>query len=124
MGTPTPIPPIGSSSPRDKGSASKPTKDTRGMLQFGTEVVATDDGTLTGLLGASPGASTTTTISLDMLAKCFKDKIGEWQPKPNAMIPSYHIHERGLSKTLEGKKESHEVYVANSERTARILKIT
>merc|ERR1712194_782826 len=30
-----------------------------GMLQFGTEVVASKDGSITGLLGASPGASTT-----------------------------------------------------------------
>merc|ERR1711972_982523 len=37
----------------------KPTKDTMGMLQFGTEVVATDDGSLTGLLGASQSASKT-----------------------------------------------------------------
>merc|ERR1712050_729355 len=102
----------------------KPTKSAcAGMLQFGTEVVATDDGSLTGLLGASPGASTTTTIALDMLQKCFPQKMDEWKPKLCDMIPSYHVHEKGLSKNLEGKKEVHETYVENAERTAKILQI-
>merc|ERR550525_2250457 len=36
-------------------------KTGKGMLQFGTEVVANDEGTIVGLLGASPGASTCVT---------------------------------------------------------------
>merc|ERR1719473_1140735 len=35
-----------------------------GVLQFGTEVVAHHDGTICGLLGASPGASTATAVAL------------------------------------------------------------
>merc|ERR1739845_72888 len=53
-------------------------KTRKGMLQFGTEVVANDDGTIVGLLGASPGASTCVTVALDTLTKCFKDK-PEWK---------------------------------------------
>ena len=60
-----------------------------GLLQFGTEVVASEDGSITGLLGASPGASTTVTISLGILNKCFPGKMKEWEPKILQMVPSY-----------------------------------
>lgn len=66
-------------------------KDANGkaVIQFGTEVVAGADGTIAGLLGASPGASTAVPIMLDVLAKCFPDRLGGWQPKLTQMIPSY-----------------------------------
>merc|ERR1711879_757338 len=60
-----------------------------GLLQFGTEVVASKDGTITGLLGASPGASTTVSISLDILHKVFPEKIAGWEEKLKTMVPSY-----------------------------------
>merc|ERR1712176_898962 len=60
-----------------------------GLLQFGTEVVASKDGTITGLLGASPGASTTVSIALDILHKVFPDKIAGWEQKLKRMVPSY-----------------------------------
>jgi malate dehydrogenase (quinone) len=60
-----------------------------GVLQFGTEVVAAADGSIAGLLGASPGASTAVPIMLDVLSRCFPDRIAEWEPKITAMIPSY-----------------------------------
>ena len=47
-----------------------------GVLQFGTEVITGADGTIAGLLGASPGASTAAPIMLDVLARCFPDRIG------------------------------------------------
>merc|ERR1712217_195301 len=61
----------------------KDPKTGKGMLQFGTEVVANDEGTIVGLLGASPGASTCVTIAIDTLEKCFKTKpeFKEWIPK-------------------------------------------
>jgi len=46
-----------------------------GKLQFGTEIVADDDGSLAALLGASPGASTSVSIMLDVVEKCFPKKI-------------------------------------------------
>merc|ERR1712151_940196 len=60
----------------------------RGMLQFGTEVITNEEGTICGLLGASPGASTCVTIGLDTLEKCFKNKPQwpEWQKKLQEMI--------------------------------------
>lgn len=62
-----------------------------GVLEFGTELIATKDGTLAGLLGASPGASTATAIMLNLLKKCFPDKINsvEWQHKLKEIFPSY-----------------------------------
>ncbi|QCQ16719.1 MULTISPECIES: malate dehydrogenase (quinone) [Microbacterium] len=60
-----------------------------GKLQFGTEVVAAADGSIAGLLGASPGASTAVSIMLGLLKSCFPDRIGEWEPQLRELIPSY-----------------------------------
>jgi malate dehydrogenase (quinone) len=60
-------------------------------LQFGTEVVNSADGTLSALLGASPGASTSVAIVLELLARCFPQRLsGEaWQTKLRQMIPTF-----------------------------------
>jgi len=60
-----------------------------GVLQFGTEVVASADGTIAGLLGASPGASTAVPIMLTVLERCFPERIAAWTPAITRMIPSY-----------------------------------
>lgn len=62
-----------------------------GVLEFGTEVISTADGSLAALLGASPGASTAASIMLNVLAKCFPRQMAtpEWQQKLKALIPSY-----------------------------------
>lgn len=60
-----------------------------GVLQFGTEVVAAKDGSIAGLLGASPGASTAVPIMLTVLEKCFPAKLEEWKPALARIIPSY-----------------------------------
>jgi malate dehydrogenase (quinone) len=60
-----------------------------GVLQFGTEVVAASDGSIAGLLGASPGASTAVPIMLGLLEKCFPNDIEGWIPKLKKMVPSY-----------------------------------
>ena len=59
------------------------------MLQFGTEVIAAQDGTIAGLLGASPGASTAASIMLGLLKTCFPDRLAEWEPRLRDLIPSY-----------------------------------
>jgi malate dehydrogenase (quinone) len=67
-----------------------------GTLRFGTEVVAGEDGTISALLGASPGASTAVSIMLDLLKTCFPDKIkGAWKERLATMIPSYGTHLEG-----------------------------
>ena len=45
----------------------------KGVLQFGTEVVRSKDGSITALLGASPGASTATSIMLEVFEIAFPE---------------------------------------------------
>ena len=59
-----------------------------GVLEFGTAVIAAEDGTIAGLLGASPGASTAVTAMLDVMQKCFGARWSSWEPKLKEMIPS------------------------------------
>jgi len=59
-----------------------------GILQFGTEVVAAEDGSIAGLLGASPGASTAVPIMLGLLARCFPEQYAGWEPKLKELIPT------------------------------------
>ena len=61
----------------------------RGVLQFGTELVVGGDGTVAGLLGASPGASTAVSAMLNLLERCFPDRIPAWRPALQEAIPSY-----------------------------------
>ena len=64
----------------------------RGVLQFGTEVVAASDGSLAALLGASPGASTAAKAMIDVLERCFPGQMaedGEWTRRLQEMIPSH-----------------------------------
>ncbi|MDZ4326211.1 MAG: malate dehydrogenase (quinone) [Pseudomonas sp.] len=62
-----------------------------GVLKLGTEIVASADGSIAGLLGASPGASTAAPIMLTVLQKVFKDKVASpaWQEKLHQIVPSY-----------------------------------
>jgi len=59
-----------------------------GTLQFGTEVITAKDGSIAGLLGASPGASTAAPIMLNLMKRCFADRWEAWQPQLTTMIPS------------------------------------
>jgi malate dehydrogenase (quinone) len=65
-----------------------------GSLEFGTEIIASKDGTIAALLGASPGASTSVSIMLELLQKCFPEKMKtfEWQLKLKEMIPTFGKH--------------------------------
>ncbi|MEE1620790.1 malate:quinone oxidoreductase [Zafaria sp. Z1313] len=66
-------------------------KDPRkgGVLQFGTEVITSADGTISGLLGASPGASTAAPIMIEVLRRCFPAQFGGWESKLTEIIPSH-----------------------------------
>uniref|UniRef100_UPI003C7B48EB malate dehydrogenase (quinone) n=1 Tax=Pseudomonas veronii TaxID=76761 RepID=UPI003C7B48EB len=60
-----------------------------GVLQFGTELVAAKDGSLAALLGASPGASVTVSIMLELIERCFPTKAaGEWAAKLHEIFPA------------------------------------
>jgi malate dehydrogenase (quinone) len=62
-----------------------------GILQFGTELVSSGDGSLAAMLGASPGASTSVAIMLQVIERCFTNRLdhGGWIDKLRTMIPSY-----------------------------------
>jgi malate dehydrogenase (quinone) len=66
----------------------KPAKGKGGTLEFGTTVLAAADGSIAGLLGASPGASTAVPAMLDVMERCFGDRFQAWQPRLKEMIPS------------------------------------
>ncbi len=62
-----------------------------GELKMGTEVVAAADGSLAALLGASPGASTAVTIMLEVLQRCWAQRMAskEWQERLRTLLPSF-----------------------------------
>jgi malate dehydrogenase (quinone) len=71
----------------------KPDRRRGGVLEFGTEIIRSADGTLAGLLGASPGASTAVAIMLELVARGLPG-IAEEQRSPEALrrlVPSYGI---------------------------------
>jgi len=61
----------------------------KGTLQFGTEVISAADGSIAALLGASPGASTSVSVMLEVIRRCFPRQLKAWEPKIKDMIPSY-----------------------------------
>jgi len=93
----------------------KKDKEKGGALKFGTEIVTDKKGSMAALLGASPGASTSVAIMLDVLKKCYPEemKSEEWKDTLKKMIPTYGqtIHDNpALCK-------------ATRARTTRILKL-
>ncbi len=64
-----------------------------GVLEFGTELVSSADGSLAALLGASPGASTAVSIMVGLLERCFSGLMASpaGKAKMQELIPSYGI---------------------------------
>ena len=62
-----------------------------GVLQFGTELVSSADGSITAMLGASPGASTSVAIIIDVIERAFASRVkeGSWKKTLLEIIPSY-----------------------------------
>ena len=88
----------------------KPDSKNIGVLQFGTEIISSADGSIAGLLGASPGASTAPAIMLELLERCFSGKYSEWRETIKRIIPAA---------TESGSEE----IAASLARTARILEL-
>lgn len=65
-----------------------------GIVHFGTEVLTSADKSISALLGASPGASVSTNIILEVIKKCFGEhlKTEEGHKRMKAMIPSYDVN--------------------------------
>ncbi|MCK2200436.1 malate dehydrogenase (quinone) [Corynebacterium callunae] len=84
-----------------------------GSLEFGTTLINNSEGTIAGLLGASPGASIAPSAMLELLERCFGDRMIAWGDKLKEMVPSY------------GKKMANEpeLFAEQWERTQQTLKL-
>ncbi len=84
-----------------------------GVLIFGTEIVSSADRSVAALLGASPGASTSASIAIDVISRLFPDEIKTetWQRRLREMIPTF-----GTSLIDDG-----ELCLATRRRTAAVL---
>lgn len=102
-----------------------------GVLKLGTEIVASKDGSIAALLGASPGASTAPSIMLDLLKKVFATQLATpaWQAKIREIVPSYGImlndhpellaaHWASTAATLQLTVPSPAVHIATQPRPA------
>ena len=71
----------------------KPDNDRGGILEFGTELVCSEDNSLVALLGASPGASTAAFIAQNVLKKAFAKYLTKdgWLSKLEKILPSYGV---------------------------------
>ena len=65
--------------------------DQGGKLEFGTEIVAAEDGSIAALLGASPGASVSVQAMINVIERCFSAQLKSdtWQKKMKKLVPSY-----------------------------------
>ena len=61
----------------------------KSIIEFGTEVVVLDGGSIAALLGASPGASTSVHIMAEIIEKCFSShpEFKRWMQEINDLIP-------------------------------------
>lgn len=84
-----------------------------GVLEFGTELVSSKDGRITCLLGASPGASTSVAIMMDVLEKAFPQILNstKGQEMLDKMIPAW------------GKPVEEEAFVINLKKSEESLKL-
>lgn len=71
--------------------AIKETDGKAGIVHYGTEVVTDADRSISALLGASPGASVSVNIVLEVVKKCFGHLLEtpEGKERMKAMIPGY-----------------------------------
>ena len=93
----------------------KPHPTKIGELTFGTELVTGGGGTIAGLLGASPGASTAVPIMLNLLKTCFADQWdASWSTIAETLVP-------GLNPSADdGQAEVDE----NLKRTGELLQLS
>jgi malate dehydrogenase (quinone) len=62
-----------------------------GSLQFGTEVISSADGSIAGLLGASPGASVAVRVMLDVVEKIYPVEFQSLQLEIKKLVPSFGV---------------------------------
>ncbi|GBR54222.1 hypothetical protein AA106555_1601 [Neokomagataea thailandica NBRC 106555] len=94
----------------------RPEQKGRGVLKLGTEIVRSADGTLSAVLGASPGASVSASIAIQLLEIC-AGQLGlqeKTQAALQKLIPSYGTD----------LANNREMCASVRKSTASILKLT
>ena len=82
----------------------------KGILKFGTEIVASQDGSIAALLGASPGASTSVSAMINVLNKCFPELMKtQWNNTIKTMIPSFGEDFNNPTLVEESRAKTNEV---------------
>lgn len=63
----------------------------KAIIEFGTEIVHSNDGTISALLGASPGASTSVHIMIKLIEECFKKHKhhDHWKKRLRTIVSSH-----------------------------------
>jgi malate dehydrogenase (quinone) len=86
-----------------------------GKLEFGTEIVAAQDGTIAALLGASPGASVSVSAMLDLIKRCFPERMASdgWSARLQQIFPA-------MAKDLANNAELYREVQARSNATLQI----
>ena len=76
-----------------------------GIVHFGTEVLSSADRSISALLGASPGASVSVNIILEIVRECFSHLLetDEGHARMKEMIPSY---DESLVNSSEAKRQA------------------
>jgi malate dehydrogenase (quinone) len=106
----------------------KPDPKVIGKLEFGTEVLSSADGTIVGLLGASPGASVSPHIAIEVINKFNSgtNNAFNWHVALSQWIPSYGrdinaepgLYDQVMSKAravlLEGKSSGYRTGMQHS----------
>jgi len=92
--------------------AIKKTDGEAGIVHYGTEVITDPEKTISALLGASPGASVSVNIVLEVVRNCFSHilETDEGRTRMKAMIPTYD---------LELKDSKHADFFREAHATAR-----
>ena len=103
-------------------------KTGKATLQFGTELVSSKDGTIVGLLGASPGASVSPQIAIDVLKRFKTNDPTRWDQALSRMIPQYgrdineepglyeKVINRARSVLLQGEVSGHRTCRTNANQ--------
>ena len=91
-----------------------------GIVHFGTEVVTSEDRSISALLGASPGASVCVNIVLEVARKCFGELFAkdDVQKKLLEMIPTLDVH----SATNSEKMAAFEKHSLSAEEALSLRK--
>lgn len=78
-----------------------------GVLEFGTEIINSADGSIAGLLGASPGASTAVAAMVQLMERCFPQEFPTWSAQLSHMMPSLSGTPEDIAATASTAKVPH-----------------